>query len=148
MRHIDWQIRLSEYLTKVRSEPFVFETHNCLFHVFNGIKAVNDLDLMPLYEGRATSEKAGALALRHVDGVDSVEAVLLKHLGGEFQPTAFARPGDIVFIEDYNSEYEIYSDTLFGPVPGICYGMTSFFLGENGVIEIPTSLTDKTLWVS
>lgn len=149
MRHEDWQTRLSAYLEEMRNVPFDFPNHNCMLLGFGAVKAVTELDLAPNYVGKLSSEQAGALALRKVDNVKTVEEVFLKHLGGEFQPIAFARPGDLVFISDNNTQFELpLSIRLFGPVPGICYGITSFFAGEDGLIEFPTLMADKTLWVS
>ena len=148
-RHDDWQTRLSAYLEKMRYEPFDFPNHNCMLFGMGGVEAVTGEDLAAPYVGKLTSETAGALAIRRIDDVETVEQVFLKHLGGDFQPVGFARPGDLVFIEDSNDEFEIpASIRLFGPVPGICYGMTSFFTGENGLVEFPTLMADKALWVS
>ena len=149
MRHIDWQNRLTDYINDIRDLPFAFSEHNCLFMAFGAIKAVNELDLMPLYVDRATNEIAGARALREVDGVATCQDCLLKHLGGELQPIAFARPGDIVFITEEHDNYKLIEDMrLFGPVPGICYGVNSFFLSEDGLFEIPTMKANEALWVS
>lgn len=149
MRHEDWQTRLSAFLDENRYRQFAFENHNCLFFSFGGIYAVTEKDLMPLYEGRASSPKAGALALRKVDGVDTVAGALAKHLRQDFQSVAFARPGDLVFIENENPAFDLAADLkLFGPTPGICYGYTSFFLGTEGLVEVPTMMADKMLWVS
>jgi hypothetical protein len=149
MRHDDWSTRLSQYIDAMREEPFDFARHNCLFFAFGAIKAVNDLDLYPLYAGKAENVKVGKRALKEVDGVDTVEACLQKHLNQEFQPPAFARIGDIVFITNDNALVQLATDIkLFGPIPGICYGANSFFLGEHELIELPTLTADKTLWVS
>ncbi len=149
MRHEDWQTRLSEYLTDELHTSYDFPNHNCMLFAFGAVKAVIDLDLRPLYEGKLASETIAALALRKVDNVETVEDVFIKHLGGEFQASGFARPGDLVFITEDNSDYELpINIRLFGPVPGVCYGINSFFLGAAGLIEIPTVQTDKSLWVS
>lgn len=149
MRNENWQTQLSEYLDGVRNTPFDFPSHNCMLFAFGAIEAVNDISLRPLYEGKLANEIAGARALRTVDDCGTVQEVLLKHLGGELQPIAFARPGDIVFIKSAN-EFITNLDgmKMFGPLPGVCYGSSSFFLGEDGIAEVPTLMLDEAIWVS
>lgn len=144
----DWQSNLTNLINDNRNKPFDFPTYNCLLWAMAGIKAVTGKDLAKAYIGKIPNEKAGALALRHNDNVKTSEELLSKYLG-QFQAIAFARLGDIVFLSPTNGEYELPADLkLFGPVPGICYGTLSYFLGEQGLVEIPTLQLDKALWVS
>jgi len=150
-RHKNWQQRLNDVVREHRNSPFDFKTLNCLFWAFKGIKAVIDVDNMPDYDGRSENIKVGKRALQLVDGCDTVQEVLIKRLGQELQPIAFARPGDLVFINPDNDIFNINEDMrLFGPLPGICYGngLTSLFLGETELRELPTIRLDSALWVS
>jgi hypothetical protein len=150
-RHKDWQQRLSDVVREHQEKPFDFKTLNCLFWAFKGIKAVIDYDNMPDYDGRSNSILDGKRALKQVDDCDTVQEVLAKRLGQELQHIAFARPGDIVFLNDKLGDFDVQQELkLFGPTPGICYGngMNSLFLGETGLVELPTIRLDNTLWVS
>ena len=148
MRKENWQNDLSSYLDSVRHTPFDFPTHNCLMFVFGAIEAITGQDLGEPYRGKYKDERSAARLLRKTDNVKTSEELLEKHFG-EPKPLAFARLGDIVFVDPLNAELELPSDIdLFGPVPGICYGSVSFFVGENGLLQFETLRLDKTLWVS
>ena len=150
-RHVNWQQRLSDVVREHREQPFDFKTLNCLFWAFKGIEAVIDIDFMPDYEGKSETVLTGKKALKEIDGCNTVQEVLIKKLGGELQPIAFARPGDIVFLNGQLDNFYVQQElVLFGPTPGICYatGMNSLFLGETGLVEAPTIGLDSALWVS
>jgi len=150
-RHVNWQQRLSDVVREHREQPFDFETLNCLFWAFKGIEAVIDIDFMADYAGKSETLLMGKKALKEVDGCETVQEVLIKKLGGELQPIAFARPGDIVFLNESIYGFHIQQELrIFGPTPGICYanGMNSLFLGETGLVEAPTIELDSALWVS
>jgi hypothetical protein len=150
MRHKNWQNRLSELINTHKEQPFDFSNLNCLFWAFKGIEAIKDVNFMPDYEGKATSVTAGKRALKQIDGVKTVQECLMKRLEQtELQHIAFARPGDIVFIDEQIGNLSIQQELkVFGPTPGICYGLMSYFLGETSLVEVPTIRVDSALWVS
>lgn len=148
-RKLKWQDRLTSVINEWRDKPFDFQTSNCLFLAFAAIRAVNGINILHEYEKHASSERSGALALRKIDNVKTCQELLLKRLGGELQPIAFARIGDIVFIDENKFDIQIQEDLkMFGPIPGICYGYISYFVGKNGLVDIPTLQLDSALWVS
>lgn len=148
MRNDNWQDNLSALIQEKRQEPFNFTNHNCLLWAFDCVKAVNDLDLSLPYRDNFTDEKSAALLLRRTDKVKTSQELLVKKLG-ELRPISFARPGDIVFVNPKSAGIELPTDfKLFGPVPGVCYGQTSYFVGELGLVQAETLLLGETIWVS
>lgn len=148
-RLANWQNNLSSLIEQKRKEPFDFPTWNCLTWAAFAIKAVRGDDILAKYHGKYKTEKGAASLLRKIDKVTSSQALLEKHLG-EPRPVAFARMGDIVLLENPDELHlELPADVkLFGPVPGVCYGQFSFFVGEFGLVEVNTMLLGQALWVS
>ncbi len=148
MRLDNWQSNLSSLIEAKRNEPFDFPNHNCLMWAFSGIKAVTGKDLSLPYRGKYKDEKAAALLLRRVDNVETSKQLLVKKLG-KVRPIAFARHGDIVLVDAKRAGLELPADIrLFGPVPGICYGSISYFVGETGLVQVETLRLGQTIWVS
>jgi hypothetical protein len=144
----NWQNNLSALIEESRHKPFDFPNWNCLEWAASGVKAVSGLDILEKYRGKYKTEKGAAKLLRQIDKVESSEELLSKYLS-EPKGLAFARMGDIVLAKPNQAELELPSDMqLFGPVPGICYGTTSYFVGENGLVDVPTLSLGKALWVS
>lgn len=149
MRHDDWQNRLAELIDNKRNEPFDFATHNCLMWAFDAIKAVNDQDLSKPYRGKYKTEKQAAALLRKIDNVKTSQELLLLKLKQDIQPIAFARIGDIVLFEPGDDDFEMPTDTkLFGPIPGVCSGVLSYFVGFDNLLEIETLRLSGAIWVS
>lgn len=144
----NWQSNLSGLIEAKRAEAFDFPNWNCLMWAFAGIEAVTGRDLGEAYRGKYANEKAAARLLRKVDGVKTSQELLEKHLG-ETRPVAFARHGDIVLVDPAGTGLELPQDVeLFGPVPGICYGAVSFFVGETGLVPVETLRLGQVIWVS
>lgn len=147
-RLANWQNNLSELINAKREQPFDFPTWNCLMWAASAIEAVTGEDILAAYHGKYKTEKAAATLLRKLDGVKTSQALLEKHLG-EPQPVAFARAGDIVIVDPTDTGLELPADIeLFGPVPGVCYGSISYFVGELGLVEVDTLQLGQALWVS
>jgi hypothetical protein len=147
-RLLDWQNNLAELIEAKRHEPFDFPTHNCLVWASQAIVAVRGDDILAEYHGKYSTERAAATLLRKLDNVTTSQALLEKHLG-ELRPVAFARPGDIVLVDPVETELGLPADIeLFGPVPGVCNGVISYFVGELGLVEIETLRLGQALWVS
>lgn len=144
----NWQNNLTALIEDKRHELFDFPTWNCLEWAAAAVKAVNGQDILKQYRGKYTSEKSAALLLRKIDDVKTSEELLCKYLG-EAQPIGFARMGDIVLANPTDAELELPADVrLFGPVPGVCYGPISFFVGQHSLISVPTLSLGKSIWVS
>lgn len=144
----NWQTNLSTYLEEKRNIPFDFATWNCMFFAVGAAEAITGENPLQRYVGKFKTEKQAAIMLRKLDKVSSSLEFLEKYFA-ESKPIAFARIGDIVLVDASETEMALCSDgELFGLVPGVCYGSTSFFLGENGLIDFPTLRLGSTIWVS
>ncbi len=145
----NWQNNLSSLIEQKRNIPFDFPTWNCLMWAGKGIEAVSGNNPVVHHNGKYKTEKAAATFLRKTDKVNTTQALLEKHLKTKAQPIAFARMGDIVLVNPDTIELDLPADIkLFGPVPGVCYGSISFFLGEDGLVEVNTFLLGQAIWVS
>jgi hypothetical protein len=142
----NWQTNLSQLINDKKEEPFNFPTWNCLMWAIDGILAVSGNDYGKDYRGKYETELGAARILKKYYEVDTCQEFLEKHLNNEAKPIAFARNGDIVLTND--PELTPTDVTLFGFVPGICYGANSFFVGEFGLIKIETLRLGATIWVS
>ena len=147
-RDPNWQSQLSELIENKRNEPFNFPTWNCLIWACAAVKAVNGLDIHGKHDGKYKTPEGAAKLMRKSEQVESSQAMLEKYLG-ELKPIAFARHGDIVLAEKEVTDLGLPADTaLFGSVPGVCYGSVSFFVGEFGLVTVPTLQLGHCLWVS
>lgn len=147
MRHENWQTRLSTFLTNIKQKPFDFPNWNCMVYACEAAETICGIDYSKEYKGKIKTEKAAAKMLRKIDKVKTAEAFFEKHFG-EQKAVAFARPGDIVFAEPGMPELDIPCGDMFGLIPGVCYGQVSYFLGETGLVEIPTLQLRSAIWVS
>jgi len=144
----NWQNNLSALIEDKRAEAFDFPSWNCLMWAFASIEAVTGRDLGVKYRGKYKNELGASRLLKRVDDVTTSQALLEKYLG-EPRPVAFARHGDIVLVDPVGTGLELPSDIeLFGPVPGVCYGATSFFVGEFGLVQVETLRLGQAIWVS
>lgn len=149
MRLNDWQSRLSMTIHARREVPFDFANWNCLMWAADAIIACKGEDVLANYRGKYKDEKSAARLLRRIDGVKTSQSFLEKKLGIKARAIAFARPGDIVLVNPSEAELELPADIdLFGLVPGICYGSISYFVGKDGLVEVPTLTLGQALWVS
>jgi hypothetical protein len=149
MRHNNWQNRLSGVINNAH-KPFDFVEHNCLFLALQNLDAMLETRHYNKYKSYAKDgPEAAAIKLRKVDKVKTCQELLQKLVSNpELQHISAARPGDIVFIEHNRESLPVTQVELFGPTPGVCYGLISYFVGENDLIEIPTLTLDSALWVS
>ena len=148
MRISDWQNKLTEVIYEARGKAFDFSNHNCLFFALKAIDAQTERSLFEQYKDAASSPEAAAKFIRKNDKVKTCQEVILKHLKRDLQPIALAKPGDIVFLNSEREDIPVTQVDLFGPTPGVCYGIVSYFLGEHDLVEIPTLKLDCSVWVS
>ena len=146
MRLDNWQTNLSSLIEENRETPFDFVEFNCLLWAGLSIAAVTGENPIKSVIGNYKDEKTALKYLKRVENVDTVEDLLKKHLG-ELQTISFARIGDIVFLNPDNETLDIPCGS-FGRIPGVCYGTISYFVGEQGLINIPTFEAEAALWVS
>lgn len=148
MRLDNWQTRLGEVIEANKEKPFDFATHNCLLWAGLVTEAVTGKNIAEEAIGNSATEAAGYRFLVKRLKSATVFDFLQRELGTVEQSVAFARTGDIVFLDPVNlPEFDIKAGGKFGIVPGVCYGQKSYFLGELGLVEVQTLRLDCALWV-
>lgn len=144
----NWQTNLSQLIEEKRKEPFEFGTFDCSLWAGFAVEAVTGTNLYAPYLGKYTTALGALRKLKQNDDVSKPVEFFQKHFG-EIQPIAFARKGDIVLAYTGNEQIDLPLEfEEFGPTIGICYGHTSLFLGEDGLVEVETLKLDACLWVS
>ena len=147
-RLTNWQNNLTDLIEANKEKPFDFVAHNCLLWAGLGIEAVTGQNPISKIVGQYSNEKEALRYLKNVAKVTTVQQFLQQELQQENKAISFARHGDIVFIDPATAEEtEILCGSMFGKVPGLCYGQISFFLGEFGLISVETLTLDACLWV-
>lgn len=148
MRHNNWQTRLSETINSLRNKEFDFPTWNCLFFSLQTVDAILETKLYNKYDKIAINgPQAAARNLRRYK-FNTCQDLLLSELGGELKHISLAKIGDVVFIDKEREDLPVTQVEMFGPTPGICYGSTSFFVGEHDLVQVQTLTLDSALWVS
>ena len=135
-------------LMAAHEKHFDFPSWNCLYFALQDIDAMLETEFYNKYANLADSPQTAAKNLRRMEEVKTPKELILKLVGGELQHISAARIGDIVFIDEMREDWPVSQVDLFGPTPGVCYGMNSWFVGENGLVQIPTLKLDSAVWVS
>lgn len=113
-------IDLYDYLEKA-NKPFEWGEHDCCTFAANWAKP----DALKKYN-YSTKIGAGRMLKKH-GGVEGIASTWLQE-----KPVAFAQRGDIVSIEIHGNI-----------VLGICAGIKSWFLSENGLVALKTEECKK-----
>ncbi len=111
----DWEFRLAEYLRWARRQPFSYGTFDCALFAAGAVKATTGYDGAAEFRGHYRTMAGSVRALRNI-GAGDLEATFDSHLPE--RPAVQARSGDIV------------SD---GENIGVCNGIRSFFVTDNGI---------------
>jgi hypothetical protein len=149
MSRIDnWQTELSDFIREVETKPFDFPTWNCALFAADAVKAQTGLDLLADIRGKYSNELGASKQLQSIYNLNTVQELFKKQLDMPLKSIAFARVGDIVFVSK-GIDFDLPIDMkMFGPVPGLCYGQQSYFVGKDGLIKVETLSLGSTLWVS
>ena len=110
-RRNDWQIKLSEYLHKVKDKKFKWGTHDCVMHSVNAVRAITGKDLAKGYrQSYKTKAKAYAIVARDFD--KDTDNMFIKYLGEFKTNIKKAKRGDVVRITfEGDKAYGIIDDT-------------------------------------
>ena len=139
MNRLDnWQERLSNVIRARREAGFAWGTADCTQFAFNAVKAVIGEDMGKPYRGKYTTAAGALKILQKVGGVKQ-PADLFAARFGKRKAIAFARKGDVVTCSPALIGLSAQAGAgAFGPVIGVCYGHMSYFVAEQGLIEIET----------
>ena len=137
-RHDNWQERLSNVIRARREVPFAWGTADCTQFAFDAVKAVIGEDMGKPYRGNYTTAAGALKILQKVGGVKK-PAELFAAKFGKRKAIAFARKGDVVTCTPRQIGLSAQQGAgAFGPVIGVCYGHLSYFVAEQGLIELET----------
>jgi hypothetical protein len=128
MRHPDWPQRLDAYVASRRTTWFHWGDHDCCRFAAGAVEAITGDDRMAGYD--YSDERT---ALRLIRDAGSLDALVVRALG-ETVPPALAQRGDVVI-----------ADLEHGPTLGVCLGMLSAFVAQDGLTHRPT-LACRAAW--
>lgn len=131
----DWQARLTAAVNEYRNVPGKWGQHDCLLWADKCIEA--RYGIAPVaYLNLNYKTARGAMRLLLKNGFnDPLE--IMQGLFGEPRDSAHALHGDIVAVDAHklgcNAE-----ELRIGYSLGVCLGVISFFVGDDGLVPIPT----------
>lgn len=138
----NWQSNLTELIESRKASAFEWGQFDCTQFAFLAISMSTGIDHSLDYFGNYTTPGGALKLLRKIDKV-ATPGELMDKILGERRTIAFARRGDIVAVNAGKAGLDVPHDIdVFGPVLGVCYGATSWFVGENGLIQAPTNELD------
>jgi hypothetical protein len=116
-----WESLLAKHLQGMRGKPFKWGENDCALSVARWVRTCTRQDYLSGWVGRYKTER-GALMQMKKRGYTSAAQIVDEALPGI--PVPFARRGDVVMHPN-------------GAL-GICNGMRSVFVAEQGTLEIDT----------
>lgn len=124
---------LIKYIESVKFKPFEWGVHDCCMFANNAMLVFVNEDFMPEFKNKYHDAKS-AIEIMRALGSKTLYHTMVKKFGRPFN-IAKAKRGDIIYKKD----------GLEGPSLGICMGTTTYFAGENGLVEVNT-LECITAW--
>ena len=121
MRIEGWEARLIEYIDQSNAKPFAWGSHDCIIWSGKWVAMVTGSDHIAEWIGRYKTESGALRVLKRLGYSSPADAV-----SGRLpsRPVLMARRGDLV-LHEQNSI-------------GICTGIKSYFLTEQGITAAPT----------
>ena len=121
MRIEGWEARLVEYIDEARNKEFQWGNHDCALWCARWVELITGKNHWNDWQGKYSTE-LGAARLMKKRGFQTAEAIVDHHL--HVRPVLLARRGDLVL----SSQQTI----------GICAGIQSYFLTEDGILNSAT----------
>jgi hypothetical protein len=128
----DWRTLLSLHIEDNRLRPFEWGKHDCALWVADCLEVMTGVDPAPEYRDLYDSPLGALKAIRRIDGCPDLDGVAVKRV----KHVAFAMAGDAVAAD--LSEMGLGELGQAGLSLGICFGATSYFVGENGLVGLRT----------
>lgn len=125
MRLQGWEARLASVLAGARARPYELGSWDCFRLACQVVEALRGDDLWPQFSGYRTRREALEYIGRYGR---SFEACFDRVLAAERVDVKLARRGDIVCVRDASGEKHL----------GICDGVASLFLAEQGLTKVRT----------
>jgi hypothetical protein len=133
LKFVDWELRLTHMLAYTcREQKFELGSFDCSLMAALALEAQYPVELFKLYYKQYSTIRGARNKLKQQHNVTTPEQ-LVKALLPPRKSIAFAQKGDIVVNCDLSSKR-----SLLGGIIGVCYGATSFFVTDVGLIKLPT----------
>lgn len=135
-RLFNWRSILTNFIEDSRNVPFSWKSqHDCALWSSTGFELITGYDPAHGLRGKYTTPGGALKALKRA-GFDTPEAIAEGRIGPRIPP-AFALPGDMV-AADLTALGLTGGEPQLGLSLGLCNGAVSFFVGEEGLVELPT----------
>lgn len=135
VRYSYWEECLSNYLDRIREQPFDWGSHDCALMASGAVKAMTGTDPGEAFRGTYSTREGAAEVLRTL-GAGTLLKTAISWFGPAKHPSQAMR-GDLVMKD---------RTTL-----GVCVGQWSWFVGEEagqeGLISWPTARCTKAFTV-
>lgn len=112
---------LADYISRSKNTPFVWGENDCVLWVASFVREITGIDHASEIRDSYKSKRAAAKLLKDAGGLD---AILSQRFDAR-QSIKLASRTDIILHSNQKSI-------------GICSGQLSYFLGEGGVVSVPT----------
>lgn len=122
-------MQLSEWLISCQQKPFKWGQWDCAIFVSEWLTSQGYADFTENYKNRYKSPKGAATYLQKTWNTTKLENVV-DQLLGQRKSITFAKAGDVVC--------KTLSNDALGKSLGICNGSVSWFLSDDGLVQIPT----------
>jgi hypothetical protein len=137
MQKVDnWIQLLNQHIDENRSRPFEWGQHDCGLWLASCLIVTTGRDFAADIRGKYSTATGAIRALKKAEGVTTPEDFTEARLGPR-KPAALAFPGDGV-AADLQELGVTGGERQFGLSLGICNGAVSWFVGETGLVELPT----------
>lgn len=119
--------KLLKYIESVKNKPLEWGTHDCCMFANNCMIALHGKSFMDEFVGKYSDAEGAKAALKKY-GSRTLYHTLVKKFGPA-KHVANAKRGDIIFK----------IDKKHGPALGICWGLHSYFVSDDGLVAIKTA---------
>lgn len=133
MRFENWPEMLQEQIKHAKLKSFEWGKFDCCLFAADTVYAMTGVDPVAEFRGRYSTRIGAAKLIKAAGGF---EAMITAVLGPPKSILKVSR-GDVVLGEVSSLEH-------LGPVLGVCEGGVSWFVGEEGLIAIPTKCCTKS----
>lgn len=128
-----WLQRLNSYAYQVKNEPFKYGHHDCIKFCAEALEQMTYINLRDEFISHMQLSKTGLKNKQFCDDIISMNGgffslidKILSKFGIIMQPISKAKVGDIIFSNDP-------METI-----GICFGETTAFTGNEGLVHRKT----------
>lgn len=131
-----WRADLTAFIEESRNKPLaVWGESDCALWASLAYEVVTGFDPAHGLRGKYKTA-AGALKALKKAGFDTPEAIAEARIGPR-KPAAMALPGEMV-AADLNALGLAGNEPTLGLSLGFCNGAVSFFVSDEGLVELPT----------